>query len=214
MLTKPKLVLVEKPSLTINAAPVTIETNESTGINQTLDGFMILTLQNLSPSKATLLYSSGGSTPQQVDIDGGNNAPQIVINNWGANNLTITNLSSKDGTQVAVGLYGLGTPSKNLPESEQIELTQYQSAGRKTPVSFANLALASFGSPQTTIYFVFSVGKPVAYAVNVSDPSFYPGYVTDSGNQKKVINNWQGRDLFVINVSTHTSPGQVRFDPI
>lgn len=212
-LDKPILSIAEKPGLVINAAPVTISTNESTGINQTLDGYMILTVQNLSSSKATVLYSSGGTTPQQIEIEGGDNAPQIVIYNWAANNLNVTNLSSKAGTEVAIGLYGLGTPTRPLPVNEQIDLTQYMSAGRKTPASFAALQLASFGSSQATLFFVFSVGRPVAYALNVNDPSAYPGYVTDAGNQKRILNNWQGRDLFVINVSTHVESAQVRFDP-
>ncbi|AKQ68344.1 hypothetical protein A176_005256 [Myxococcus hansupus] len=214
MLAKPKLVIDVKSSITINAAPVNISTNESTGINQTLDGYMILTIQNLSSSKATVLYSSGGSTPQQVEIEGGDNAPQIIINNWGANNLSVTNLSNRDETEVAVGLYGLGTPTESLPAGESVELKQYTSAGAKTPAKFAALQLAAGASSETTLFFVFSVGKPVAYALNVNDPDYFPGYITSASNQTRITNNWQGRDLFVINVSTHVEPGRVRFDPL
>nr|WP_253903206.1 hypothetical protein [Corallococcus exiguus] len=189
--------------------------NDSAFLNQTLDGFMILTVQNLSPSKATVYYSSGGAPPQPIDIEGGDNTPHIVIENWKANNLTIINTSSNASTQVKVGIYGLGVPTTELYEGVSTPLDQYQSAGTKTLSQFMALQLANLGSSQLALFFVFSVGKPVAYALNVNDPgNFPPDYQTTSANQTKVVNNWLGRNLFVINVSTDTGVREVRLDPV
>ncbi|AKQ68345.1 hypothetical protein A176_005257 [Myxococcus hansupus] len=201
--------------LTINDPPVTVDVNGSAFINQTLSGYMILTVQNLSPSRAQVLYSSGGSTPQPIDIPGGENAPYIVIQDWRADNLTVINVSPQDGTQVKVGIYGLGTPTTELYPGVTTTLDQYQSAGTKTQSQFMALQLAAPGSSQTALFFVFSVGKPVAYALNVNDPSgFPPGYITTPNNQTRIVNNWQGRNLFVINTSTDTGPREVRLDSL
>nr|WP_216671964.1 hypothetical protein [Corallococcus exiguus] len=201
--------------MTINDPPLSLDLNDSAFLNQTLDGFMILTVQNLSPSKATVYYSSGGAPPQPIDIEGGDNTPHIVIENWKANNLTIINTSSNASTQVKVGIYGLGVPTTELYEGVSTPLDQYQSAGTKTLSQFMALQLANLGSSQLALFFVFSVGKPVAYALNVNDPgNFPPDYQTTSANQTKVVNNWLGRNLFVINVSTDTGVREVRLDPV
>lgn len=201
--------------LTINDPPLSLDVNDSAFLNQTLDGFMILTVQNLSPSKATVFYSSGGAPPQSIEIEGGDNTPYIVIENWQANNLTVINTSSNRSTQVKVGIYGLGVPTTELYPGITTPLDQYQSAGTKTLSQFMVLQLANTGSSQLALFFVFSVGRPVAYALNVSDPShFPPDYQTTRDNQLKVVNNWQGRNLFVINVSTDTGVREARLDPV
>ncbi|MFP2930168.1 hypothetical protein ACLESO_34225 [Pyxidicoccus sp. 3LG] len=201
--------------LTINDPPLSLDVNDNAFLNQTLDGFMILTVQNLSPSKATVYYSSGGAPPQPIEIEGGDNTPHIVIENWKANNLTVINTSSNLSTQVQVGIYGLGVPTTELYQGVSTPLDQYQSAGTKTLTQFMALQLANTGSSQLALFFVFSVGRPVAYALNVNDPnSFPPDYQTTRDNQLKVVNNWLGRNLFVINVSTDTGVREVRLDPV
>jgi hypothetical protein len=76
---------------------------------------MIVAWQNVAPlnNDGTLILSSGGTPPQPFDAPALALAPTILVQNWRANDLKITNTSLAAATPIWIEAYGPGIPGRN-----------------------------------------------------------------------------------------------------
>src|SRR5262245_59283468 len=81
---------------TINAnwtgAPTTLMPGNNVNLPQTPNGSVVFAYLNRSTMSnlGTLSLTSGGSSPQFLPVPALANQPSILVNNWQANNLSVT----------------------------------------------------------------------------------------------------------------------------
>src|ERR1044072_4884268 len=91
---------------TINASwdgsPTTLGWHESAKMPRTADGSMILAWRNLPTlnNDGMLTLTSGALAPQFLDAPNGALVPSVLVNNWKANNLNLTNTSANTATPI------------------------------------------------------------------------------------------------------------------
>jgi hypothetical protein len=186
-------------NLTINNRPIEIGHFESAVIDQTNDAFMILTLMSGPADSKANVNITFGAESLDVEIDAGLSVPQLVIQNFRANRLKITNLSTNVNTSVWVGLYGHGKPYTPLKYDTPIQINQYQSTGGSTVANLMNLHLNSPSKEAAIFYFAKS--EPTAVVLN-SDGSGVPlGWTHTKDNNWQISKNWGANPLFILNAS-------------
>jgi hypothetical protein len=97
-----------------DGSPITLDQYDNAMMPQTANGSMVVAWQNVAPqnSDGSLVLSSGGTPPQSFDAPALALAPTILVQNWGANDLKITNLSPNAATPIWVEAYGPGIPGR------------------------------------------------------------------------------------------------------
>ena len=96
--------------------PMTLAKGDSATMQHTSNGSMILAYQNTSSmnNAGKLGLTSGGSQPQFLPAQALVLQPTILINNWQANNLTLTNASVAPNTPIWIAAFGPGLGSPPL----------------------------------------------------------------------------------------------------
>ncbi len=206
-------------------APVTLQPNDGANMPQTTVGSMILVWVNLSKKNnaGTLSWTSGGSAPSFLSAPALQNRPDILVNNWNGNNLSITNVSlTGSNTPIWAAAYGPGIPG-NVPQA-------LKSNG--TPVQLSTLATAqgatlprwmqlSFSNGSGNLTVVVIIGGPPdrsgnnAYLISLNDvANTGPGtgvtpppgfYATTTGNTASFQLNWNGASVYVAAMSPSTA---------
>ncbi|WP_457151458.1 hypothetical protein [Mesorhizobium sp. P5_C1] len=200
-----------------DGSPVELAVRDSVAMPQTPNGSMILAFQNASEmnNAGKLALTSGSSQPQFLLAPGLALQPTILINNWQANNLNITNVSVNTNTPIWIAAYGPGmggaapTPLPTTGDAvpvavdttlKAVTLPQYMQLGFQA--NSAGLCLFAFiGGPQDT-----KGNNAYAIALNSQYGDTGPGhptpapagyYATAGGNSYSFEFNWGTSVLFV-----------------
>src|ERR1700733_205147 len=91
-----------------NGSPLTLAQHDSALMPQTANGSMVVAWQNVATQNndGALILTSGGGAPQPFDAPQLALAPTILVQNWGANDLKITNTSLAAATPIWIEAYG------------------------------------------------------------------------------------------------------------
>jgi hypothetical protein len=192
---------------------------------RTTDGSMVFAYENKSTqnSQGTLSITSGGGAPSFLSAPALANQPSILVKNWQANNLSVTNISPPgSNTPILIRAIGPGMPGQKtltLPtDGTPVNLRTYQSAQGKALPQWMQLILQLNESQSGTFALI---GGPVdgsgnnayVFAVNaaantgpgtgVPPPAGY--YATTTSNYDTYQFNWGSSTIFVVNLSSETA---------
>jgi hypothetical protein len=209
-------------------APTTLLPNNNVNLPQTPNGSAIFAYFNQSKmtNQGTLSLTSGGSQPQFLPVPALANQPSILINNWQANNLSVTNISPASNTPIVIQAYGPGipgvTPLPLPPDGTSVQLGPGNTAQGMALPRWMQLAFQA-NTGNLTIYAV--VGGPpdstgnnaFLIAVNAQSDTgpgtgFQPPanyYSTTTGNNATYQLNWGSSTIFIANLSPCTSSAAV-----
>jgi hypothetical protein len=231
----------KKSSLGSTAAwtgtPTTINQNQNLQISQTPNGTLIFSYfnQSTTTNAGKLVVSSGAGQPTTLQVPAGVNQPGLLVNNWGGNNLSVSN-TSVTPTPILVEAVGPGlpglTPTKlpmdgtALPLAPYGSATGFAAAQGNAPAQFVNVSLQCNTSKLTILaiqvgnnVWVIALNDPVGESgPNSGSPSTAPPpgyYATTSTNNYQGAWNWGGASVYIVNLSPGTSiPAQVSLLPI
>jgi hypothetical protein len=208
-----------------NGSPVILQVNQNIKMPQTPNGTVIFGYVNQSTqnNSGTLSLTSGGSQPTFVTAPPLANQPGIVMNNWAANDLSVTNVSANNSTPIWVAAFGPGIPGQspvNLPVGTPVPLVVAQSAQGKANPQWMQLILTC--NTATLAIFAFIGGPPdntgnngYVVAVNAAQNTG-PGtglnpppgyYATTTSNAYTYQFNWGSSLVYVVNMSPATGVG-------
>jgi hypothetical protein len=207
---------------TWNGQPTTLLQNQSVSMPQTTNGTMIFaaTNQATTNNQGDLGITSGGGAPQFVTVPALANQPTVLINNWQANNLNVTNTSPATATPILVQAIGPGLPGITpvaLEIGKTLELAAGQVAQGNASPQYMQLVITS-NSP--TLGIIGIIGGPqdasgnngYIIAVNASantgpggatPPTGY--FATTTSNAYAFPFNWGSSVVFAGNLSPSTS---------
>ncbi len=217
-----------------NGIGATLATGQNLVMPQTANGSMIFAWVNQSTTNnaGQISITSGGSGPEFFNAPALSAQPLILIHNWRANNLSVTNISFNQNTPIWISAFGPGAPgqtSQPLPmDGTPVSLATGQNAAGDTLPQNMQLVLRS-NTPTLCIFGV--IGGPTdaggnngrAVAVNaandtgpgtgVAPPDGY--YATTTANSLAMIINWGGSRAYAVNMSPATAAGaQVLIRPL
>jgi len=207
-----------------DGSPITLAYRESAAMPQTTNGSMILAYQNTSTmnNAGKLALTSGGSQPTFLIAPALLSQPSILVSNWQANNLSLTNLSVATATPIWIEAFGPGLPGqKPVALVINTALTMKPGAiaqGTSTP----NWMQLTLGTDTGQLIVVAVVGGPPdasgnnAYAIALNSPSGNTGpgtptpapqgyYATTGGNNYSFEFNWGSSVVYVANMSPSTA---------
>lgn len=194
-----------------DGSPETLAVHDSAAMPQTTNGSMILAFQNLAAtnSAGTLAISSGGQQPEFFNAPANAGAPTILVRNWRANNLQLTNVSAYADTPIRIQAYGPGMPgqrTKPLPaDTNPIPVSLGDTLEGSAQGGYMQL-IFEYNSNQLALFALIGGPQDAAgnnafvFAVNFSQPPSTPlpaGYTaTTAGNSLTYQFNWATR-IFV-----------------
>lgn len=205
--------------------PVTLHVNQNVNMPQTSSGTMVLGYFNQSPqnNQGQITITSGGGAPESLPANALTNQPEILMNNWEANNLSITNTSLHENTPIWVSAFGPGVPGQypgNLPiGGNPVPLGTTQSVQGTAFPQHMQLVMAA-NTASLTIFAI--IGGPqdeagnngYVVAVNYSRNSGPGGdepppgyYATTTNNTYAFPFNWGSSLIYVVNMSPSTASG-------
>ena len=205
-----------------NGSPSVLLVNQNLAMPQTPNGTTILSSTNQSSMNngGTLGLTSGGAPPQFITVPANANQPSILIQNWNANNLSISNVSANNNTPILVQMVGPGIPGitpLNLPVNSTIALSAGQIAAGNANPQWMQLLIQSTAP---TLGILGIIGGPpdgtgnngYVIAVN-STANTGPGgappptgyYATTTSNSFTFQFNWGSSQVFVANLSPSTA---------
>jgi hypothetical protein len=218
---------------TWNGIGTTLAVNQSVGMPQTPNGTTVLGWVNQATlnNAGTLALTSGGSAPSFLDAPALAAQPSLLMNNWQANNLSVTNISANAQTPIWICLYGPGIPGQSpmalKTDGTPLGLATGQSAMATALPQFMRLLLTGT-SPRLCIFAV--IGGPTdasgnngyVIAVNATATTGPGGappppgyYATTTGNSFAFPFNWGSQKVYVVNMSPVTSSSaQVALSPL
>lgn len=177
----------------------------------TPDGVIVISIENWSKknNEAAVTLSSGGKRPESIIVPPFTNMPVLKINNWKTNNLMIANVSTNNHTPVHIICFGNGKEKgKTLNEfGSKITVAPFQVIKTTTTAGFMRLVIGSY--QDFAVFLIYRGSVPSVYWVNTKEGSRSPDYVTctTSGNSLNFIENFNGEDLMIVNVSPRTAVG-------
>ncbi len=197
-------------------APLTLAWHDSAAMPQTPNGSTVLAWLNTATQNndGTLAATSGGP-PQTLDAPALATIPSILVQNWGSNALTITNISAAKATPIWVEMFGPGipgvTPATITAGAAPITLASGATATGNSPPNFAQLVLQSNTNNLTIVTLIGgpATGNPpnnaYVFALNYQGAPNPPGFTkTTPGNTMTYQFAWN-TTFFVANMSPSTS---------
>jgi hypothetical protein len=196
---------------------VTLAVNQGVTM-QTPNGSMVLAYQNVATQNnaGQLAWTSGGSQPRFLPVPALTNQPNILVHNWKANNLNVTNISAATATPIWVEAYapGMPPPPGQTPKPLQPYGTPVSVGAGDTlqDVTAANWMQLVFTAKSGGLALFAFIGGPTdssgnnAYviALNASAETGPGGatpppgyYATTVGNSYAYMLNWSGGTVFV-----------------
>jgi hypothetical protein len=207
-----------------DGSPTTLKPNDNVLLPQTTNGSMVLLAQNTSTvnNNGTLTYTSGGSVPVSIPLYPLLNQPNVVVNNWFGNNLSLTNTSlPSSATPIWVAAVGPGLPGvtpATLPmDGTLITLADGKTAAGNAIPAYMQLILQSTAG---TLGIAVVIGGPSdatgnnAYVIAINAAANTgpggatppPGYyATTTANTYTMQFNWGSSLVFVANESPLTA---------
>lgn len=207
-----------------DGSPTTLAQNENVSMPQTAAGSMILAATNKASENnhGTLTYSSGGGVPTSLPLQANANQPSIVTQNWGANNLSLTNTSAATETPILVQAVGPGIPGiqpGTIPIGGDGATLEYGGVAQAN--AFPQYMQLVIRSNAATLGILGIIGGPLdstgnnAYVIAVNHPeNTGPGtgkpppegyYATTTSNSYTYQFNWGSSLVFVANLSPETA---------
>ncbi|HMB90950.1 MAG TPA: hypothetical protein VKP65_08895 [Rhodothermales bacterium] len=209
-----------------NGSPLLLQVNENANMPQTPAGTMLLAWQNEATQNnlGEIAVTSGGSAPVTKRADALAYQPSIWLNNWNANNLSITNISANTATPIRIQAIGPGIPGTD-PETlpiggDGVMLKAGMTAQGNASPQYMQLVIRSSSS---TLGIIGLIGGPQdssgnnGYVITVNDAvngntgpdtgkAPPPGYyATTSSNTYTFTFNWGSSLVFVANLSPETA---------
>jgi hypothetical protein len=209
---------------TWNGSPTSLLVSQNIVMPQTPNGTTVFAATNQSTinNQGQLSLTSGGGAPQFVDVPAFANQPSVLIKNWQANNLSVTNISVNNNTPILVQIVGPGIPGitpQSLPiGGTGVGLAAGQcAAGNASPQWMQLLIqstaptlgiLAIIGGPPDTsgnngYVIAINAAANTGPGTGVNPPAGY--YATTSGNSYAYQFNWGSSQVFVANLSPSTA---------
>lgn len=217
-----------------NGIGTVLAQNQSVGMPQTPNGTAILGWMNQATlnSAGTLALTSGGSQPTSLIAPALAAQPSILMSNWHASNLNLTNISPNAQTPIYVCLYGPGIPGQYpralKTDGTPLGLSTGQSATATALPQYMRLYLT--GTSSSLCIFAIIGGPPdasgnngyviaVNYLINSGPGTGTPApqgyYATTTGNAYSFPINWGSQMIYVVNMSPVTSSSaQVALSPL
>lgn len=207
-----------------NGSGTVLQVNQSVTMPQTANGTMILGWINQSRQNNAGLLSltSGASSPMNLDAPALAQRPSILTQNFHANNLTLMNVSLNNTTPIFVSAYGPGVPGQTplqlaigVPRtlvSGQSAMGNTQPRNMQLVMSSTSGSLAVFGvvggplDSSGNNGYVFTVNDPIGNTgpgTGINPPAGY--YATTSANSYLYAFNWNGAQIYVVNLSPVTT---------
>jgi hypothetical protein len=205
-----------------NGQPTTLQVNDNISMPQTTAGTMILSATNQATQSnvGDLSITSGGGQPVFLKLQALENRPIIETKNWGANNLSLTNISANADTPILVQAVGPNLPgmtAKALVIGTPLTLVAGDVGQGKASPQYMQLIVQSTAA---TLGVVGFIGGPQdasgnnGYIVTVNDtqntgpggatpPAGY--YATTTSNTYTYTFNWGSSLVFVANLSPSTA---------
>ena len=206
-----------------NGSPTVLLTSQNTGMPQTPNGTTIFAATNQSTlnNQGQISLTSGGGAPNILPVPALTSQPTININNWQANNLSVTNISANNNTPILVQAVGPGIPGITpLPIviGTPLLLALGQSAQTNALPQYMQLVIQVTGP---TLGIIGVIGGPAdqtgnnGYVIAVnSTANTGPGtgqpaptgyYATTTSNTYAYQFNWGSSLVFVSNLSPSTA---------
>ena len=207
-----------------DGSPTTLAYRESAAMPQTTNGSMIFAYQNTASlnNLGKLALTSGGSQPTILNVPALLSQPSILVNNWQANNLGVTNISVATATPIWIEAFGPGLPGQKpvaLAISTPLTL---KPGGIAQGTSTPNWMQLTLGTNTGQLIVVAVVGGPQdasgnnAYAVALNSASGNTGpgtgtaapqgyYATTGGNNYSFEFNWGSSVVYGANLSPSTA---------
>lgn len=207
-----------------DGSPTTLAVHDSAAMPQTTNGSMVFAYQNTATlnNAGKLALTSGGSQPTFLTAQALLFQPSILVNNWQANNLNVTNISVAAATPIWIEAFGPGLPGQKpiaLPVNTGTTLNPGGVAQGTSNPNWMQLGLST-NTGQLVIAAV--VGGPPdtsgnnAYAIALNSPSGNTGpgtgtpapqgyYATSGGNSYSFEFNWSSSAVYVANMSPSTA---------
>ena len=197
-----------------NGAATVLATTEQASMPQTPNGSLVIGYLNRSKqnNQGEITVTAGGSAPLAYLVPAFQQILSLLVDNWQANDLTITNTSVAPATPILVQAFGPGIPGAtpvNLPIGSSIALGVAQAAqGPSKPKA----SLLRFTANSGALTIVAIVGGPLnppdqtnAYVIALNVPDSTPppaGYhAIVAGNAYDFPFNWNAAIVYVANLS-------------
>lgn len=195
-----------------NGAGTVLATTEHATMPQTPNGTLILGYFNRSKAdnQGQITVTSGGGTPVSFPVPALRQMLSLLVADWQANNLTISNTSSASVTPILVQAFGPGIPGAtpvDLPIGSPITLGVAQAAQgpSKSP------SLLRFLANSGALTIVAIVGGPAnppdqnnAYVIALNAPESLPPASYNKivpGNSYDFKISWDATIVYVANLS-------------
>ena len=177
---------------TWDGSPLTLNPSDNANMPITPNGSLVLAYQNISTinTMGTLAVTSGGGPPTFYNAQSLQNQPSVLINNWKASNLSITNTSPPgSNTPISIAAYGPGMPGQKC--------VALPSDGTTVPLSPSNCAQGIASPRYMQLIFQETTGD-LAIFVLIGGP------MDSTGNNAYMI---------AVNYSENTGPGTGKTPP-
>jgi hypothetical protein len=227
-----------EPQQTLDAAAAdwngngtTLAVNGQVQMPQTPDGTLVVGywVTGGQNSAGQLQVSSGGTSYPALTVPAMLPQPQLLMNNFQANNLKLTNTSPNGTTKIWVSAYGpgipgvtptplaVGGPAKTLGTTSSAQgatLPAQMQLQISAPSGFLGI-FAIVGGPQDPSGnngYVVAVNAAFTAGPGTSNPGGTPPagyYATTTGNAYTFSFNWNGGQIYVVNMSASSVTGQV-----
>ncbi|WP_457151456.1 hypothetical protein [Mesorhizobium sp. P5_C1] len=207
-----------------DGSPLTLAYHDSAAMPQTTNGSMIFAYQNTASlnNAGKLALTSGSSTPSFLTAPALLSQPNILVNNWQANNLSVTNVSVATATPIWIEAFGPGLPGQKPVALAINTALTLKPGGIAQGTSTPNWMQLTLGTNTGQLIIVAVVGGPQdasgnnAYAVALNSPSGNTGpgtgtaapqgyYATTGGNNYSFEFNWGSSVVYVANMSPSTA---------
>jgi hypothetical protein len=193
---------------------------QNANMPQTTNGTMVFSYENVSSenNQGTISITSGSAPPTFENVPALANQPSMLINNWHANNLSVTNISANNDTPIAIQAIGPGIPGTSplpLPVGPPgLQFGAGQTAKGNALPQWMQLVVQCLASTTAIVAliggpldasdnngYVFAVNYPYNSGPNtgVNPPPGY--YATTTSNTYTFQFNWGGVSLFLANMS-------------
>jgi hypothetical protein len=187
-----------------NGAPLCLGQNDQAQMAQTPNGSLIFAWQNMAQmnNDGALLLTAGGQALPSLDAPWGVIAPSILVRNWQANNLNVTNNSNAAATPIRIQAYGPGMPGqtvKDLPSGTPVTV---QPGDTLTAIPDSNNMQLKFEASSGQLALFAAIGGQLdasgnnayVFAVNFPQATRPPGYTqTTTKNNYSFSFSWNTR---------------------
>ena len=204
-----------------DGARLVLSPDQNANMPQTVNGTMVVTYQNMSTqnNQGDISLTSGGSTPAFYKVAAGANQPSFLIDNWKANNLSITNISPNAETPIAIQAIGPGLPGDGTAAHRHRAAgsgARAWATGQSTAApqwrqlvlqcnAATTVVVALIGGPpdaegQNGYLFALNYPTDSGPGTGVAPPAGY--YATTTSNSYVFPFNWGSAALFLTNLSS------------